>query len=584
MSAGRKKDPVWVYFDEEKTSTDKGVRIKAKCKSCGKQLQGLVARLKDHKGKCISGHIEDSDSEAPEPEMKQQPSSSQSLPVAPTKSLKRLSDDGSSSSSKISKTTLNMDSYVIKTSKQEKGLIDEQIARGMYATNASFRTIEHPEVIKAYKMLRPGYTPPSRKEIAGSILDSVHQKEIENCALILEGQFVCMCIDGWSNVHNEPIICACVTTQSGDVYLLETIDTSGNPHTGDYLADITLATIKKTENNFKCKVRSFVTDNASNMTKMREELEKDESGVDVLTYGCSAHILNLLAKDLQIVGVKEHVVEIIKFFRNHHLPRAYLAAEGKGPGLVLPQDVRWNTLCDCLESFIKNWPVLLKICEDHRDVIDTGIRNKVTNLAIKRNAEDLLKILKPIAVALDKIQKNSCTISDALVIWKDLEKNLLNLLDVKGKREFSKRYKMALTPAHFLASLLDPRVAVGTLSAKESEAGLEFAQEKYAGTSLLSLIIKFQARAEPFNGAMFAKEAVASVTAVEWWQSFKAMKKDACTTREMECIVQLMTAVASSAGVERVFSTFNLVHSNVRNRLGIEKAAKLVFIMKLLNK
>ena len=44
-----------------------------------------------------------------------------------------------------------------------------------------------------------------------------------------------------------------------------------------------------------------------------------------------------------------------------------------------------------------------------------------------------------------------------------------------------------------------------------------------------------------------------------------------------------MTAVASSAGVERVFSSFGFVHSKVRNRLGIEKAGKLVFMYKLLN-
>jgi hypothetical protein len=47
---------------------------------------------------------------------------------------------------------------------------------------------------------------------------------------------------------------------------------------------------------------------------------------------------------------------------------------------------------------------------------------------------------------------------------------------------------------------------------------------------------------------------------------------------------QLLTATGSSAGVERVFSSFGLVHSKLRNRLGIAKAGKLVFLFKLLNK
>lgn len=46
---------------------------------------------------------------------------------------------------------------------------------------------------------------------------------------------------------------------------------------------------------------------------------------------------------------------------------------------------------------------------------------------------------------------------------------------------------------------------------------------------------------------------------------------------------QLLTAVAATAGLERIFSTFGLVQSKLRNRLGNEKASKLTFIFKYLN-
>ena len=45
-------------------------------------------------------------------------------------------------------------------------------------------------------------------------------------------------------------------------------------------------------------------------------------------------------------------------------------------------------------------------------------------------------------------------------------------------------------------------------------------------------------------------------------------------------VEQLITAVASSAGVEQVFSTFGYILSSIRNRFGNEKAAKLVFMLK----
>jgi len=40
---------------------------------------------------------------------------------------------------------------------------------------------------------------------------------------------------------------------------------------------------------------------------------------------------------------------------------------------------------------------------------------------------------------------------------------------------------------------------------------------------------------------------------------------------------QLLTATRSSAGVERIFSSFGLVHSKLRNRLGIVEAENWCF-------
>lgn len=55
--AGRKKDPVWNNFEEEPTISGKGV--KATCKACGKQLMGLVVRMKKHLDTCKKEENED---------------------------------------------------------------------------------------------------------------------------------------------------------------------------------------------------------------------------------------------------------------------------------------------------------------------------------------------------------------------------------------------------------------------------------------------------------------------------------------------------------------------------------------------
>lgn len=57
---GRKRDLVWLYFDELPNKGDrKGHR--AKCKKCEKILEGQVSRLKKHLEKCKGGTNTDSD-------------------------------------------------------------------------------------------------------------------------------------------------------------------------------------------------------------------------------------------------------------------------------------------------------------------------------------------------------------------------------------------------------------------------------------------------------------------------------------------------------------------------------------------
>ena len=52
------------------------------------------------------------------------------------------------------------------------------------------------------------------------------------------------------------------------------------PHIREYLTELVTKMISWTEIKFKCQVCRFVTDNATNMAKMRNELE--EKGLNVL--------------------------------------------------------------------------------------------------------------------------------------------------------------------------------------------------------------------------------------------------------------------------------------------------------------
>jgi len=186
----------------------------------------------------------------------------------------------------------------------------------------------------------------------------------------------------------------------------------------------------------------FCDRQCSHVAKMWENLQQRED-VDLITYGCSAHLLNLPRNDVEIPNIKEQVVQVVKYFCNNHFAAAAYRSND-GLRLIMPQEVRWNTMADCLESNIKHWPILMTICEQNRNKTDSSVANIVTNLGVKRSAEELLQRLKPIAVALDKVQRDSCTIADAVDIWKQLETDLaLDSPDTKQK--LKKRIQQALS-------------------------------------------------------------------------------------------------------------------------------------------
>lgn len=428
-------------------------------------------------------------------------------------------------------------------------------------------------------LLRPGYKPPTRHEIANELLNEVYLSVRQNIEKDLKGKIVSMVMDGWSNLHVEPIICISITDVSeGNIHLIDTIDTAENRHTADYLLDLAVTAIKSCQ-EFGCFVKSFVTDNASNMTKMRKQLsQREDLGMpDIITYGCSAHILNLLGKDIDMPGLKDDIKKIIKYFKYTHFPAAKYKQAG-GTSLNLPIDVRWNTLSDCFESYLKNWHILIKVCTENRISIDTEIYAKIQNLDLKNKVEKYLIKLQKISSALDKVQIETCTIAEATEIWIDLlqnvEKENFTIFEIDC---FKTRFNMAMTPFHYLANLLDHHYRGKKLSQNQVEEALEYAAAYHP--EAMPFIILYQAQSSPFRKYLFSTQNMNHVHPVSWWYALRSSINNAM----LDLSMQLHTAVASSAGIERLFSTFGLIHSKIRNRLGTEKASKLVSIMRTLN-
>ena len=133
----------------------------------------------------------------------------------------------------------------------------------------------------------------------------------------------------------------------GKRFLVNTIDTSGKPHTTEYLVDVLDSEVKRCEIEWKVKVQGVVMDNAANMKVMRTAYkEKTEGESMVHVYGCQAHVANLVSMDYlstkEMKAVLNKVTSALKWFRTTHIGSSALR-EGGIPRPPTACKTRWNT-------------------------------------------------------------------------------------------------------------------------------------------------------------------------------------------------------------------------------------------------
>ncbi len=101
---------------------------------------------------------------------------------------------------------------------------------------------------------------------------------------------------------------------------------------------------------------------------------------------------------------------------------------------------------------------------------------------------------------------------------------------------------------------------------------MESANEMFP--SLVPVIMKFQAKSSPFHAFKFSDSVTKCMSAVKWWRPHSNM----LDSYEISAAQQLLSAVTSSSGVERVFSSYGIVHSKLKNRQRTKSSKIGVFI------
>ena len=503
---GRPKDSVWEHF----YLIDDGAKKSAQCKKCLHTQSVKACRMKTHYLKCSS-------------DVKQVVSSGAetSVPLLggaqqPDPSRKRPADDcidAESSPPPAKKIQLDLTCHLVRTTSGQKEHLDEKVAEFVYACNLPFSVVEHPNFRAMVEALRPGYKPPSRKALGTTHLDKAHERLQSRMRASLEGKVVTIQQDGWSDIHNDPVVATSVTCD-GRGYFLDAKETGTTSKTGENCKEMLKESITLERERYGCQVKTVVTDNAKAMGKMRKALEEDEP--DIVGYGCLAHWINLLGQDLTPKKIMKHVVAVNKYFRNHHIPGALLSNYVGSVKPQLPGDTRWKSQLHCLDTFLKNRGFFIQIIQEHGDVIDNVVAQKIMNVKLYRQIKDLADLLRPVSIAIDLAQRDSTCLAEACKIFLSL---LMNPILEPEKAKVQKRFDEAILPCHLVAYMLHPKYAGEHLTKTQIEVAKEWLVTR--NETFLTPVISFQAQAEPFPASFF-KAVAREMKPTTWWKGVAA--------------------------------------------------------------
>ena len=632
-SVGRQSHTVWSDFS---TDTDAHRKRQLQCMHCSSTVtvHKKVDYAKSHLMKCKDFKKEMMSMDpADRPEWYAEE-------VQAAASAKRAKAAPSESSGMSSVRQISIHDFAVpKISKSLQDKVDNAMAMHYYITGSSFARIEEPHLLMAFQALRPDVKLPTRKKLAGPLLDRMYSRLKYYVDLELDSaSSVCLTTDGWTNVENEPVV-NYMAVANGTALFIESVNTGEQSHDAVWIAADTSRVLTK----FGDRAAGCLMDNTATNRAAWKILE--ENHPSKFFYGCTSHCLHLLTKDIfaatktkrgrgsavalypdgypfeQLLKFALACKEIVKFFHNHHVEKAQLTKalkDAKLNNLQAPAPTRWGTLLKCFETLLAAENILNEAVTK-RDFIEGTARQKQTRKMVRETVTDVnfvqlleksIGILSPIDIALKVFQSDKVAIS---VLYPTFVANLPaafkklkddGVVTAPEERYLQqlvvKRFEFVKSRAHTFAYVLDPRYAGALLSLDDRE----YQEEKLCELPSISGLRADQDEAEAGQDEEAAANVLKTARFLELTNFMEYVEKCRASDNFRYKMLlagskspaqfwqvdgkrwpllrvigtTLFSLVASTAASERNFSTFGFIHSKLRNSLGPEKVQKLVFV------
>lgn len=329
------------YLEQYVKATKRGT-----CRACGKGVQWCLAKLRSHKRSSCPGAT------VAEKELFRLQNSSVSLNVS-----SGSTDDATTSAGELTA--------------EKKALIDTKITKLFCRTGMSFRIADSAAFRDVIQELNPSYAKqlPKSRTISGVLLDEVYNKSFKQLTDILnDSNELTLISDGWTNLRGEHIVNFLIKAPSQPSMFLKSIDTSGISQTAENIAEAIISVIEEVGSG---KFVALVMDNANVVKAAGRKVE--EKFPNISSYGCAAHCLNLLVKDIleTHASILSEVSKVIKMINNHHRARALFDAARKTDNtarkLMVAVNTRWFSHYQSLKSVQDSKYVLIKLCDENTD-------------------------------------------------------------------------------------------------------------------------------------------------------------------------------------------------------------------------
>jgi hAT family C-terminal dimerisation region len=228
--------------------------------------------------------------------------------------------------------------------------------------------------------------------------------------------------------------------------------------------------------------------------------------------------------------------------------------------MLTAADTRWCSYRDAAIRVQSNLAHMKKVAAEN--IVKPSVITLLYDEEFHEKLNDFVKISDPVCKIVNTSQQKNCSIADSSQLWLELK------LPAKYASELEKRKKMVLNKYCLAANVLHPKYNGLLLSDVQIDESDDFFLEELSNEGLEDLAA-FKEKRGLFK-TLFERKLENPFT---FWTMSSNKYPNLATLAK-----KLLKIPASSAQLERLFSSYSFVHNNRRNRLTNRRSKKLVFL------